>query len=403
MDRLRNIGRRYLARRQNENVLRHNVRFSRNMWNRVRGSRIAGQAVRNAAVVGASLGPALWGSGSKKYRTSRGTKKTIQGDTADGQRGRKTTTTKRKRKSKGISKWRKFQRKVLTAVDKEKPFGHVTKVWTFTMSQPTLNKWEIYTKTGSGNPDFEFFTPRKYMDALSVAFNGKILNTNGYLSNTNNFASQTPMRIKGSYLKLYFRNTSQHKARIQLFFCYGKQDNSTSLPTVEWPSLIGTAVDGNENNLTLYGSEPWHNPVISKFWNVKKTEIILDMGQEQTHFMKGLSNMTMNLSNHIEAGTGTLTNPTWLPPNNKGNGCYLFLRYINEPTYALGGTCLRGINTTGGTCVEVTEYFNVKLGNNQVTPTGQINSVYLKNDYPTAGTDQEVNVDNPAVVISTPI
>jgi len=358
-------------------------------------------ATRMAGAVGATAAAAV-GSGVVRNMRKGGVSKRIQGDTADGQRGRyidtkKKKTTKRQQYKK--KQWGKFRSKVQKAIEPEQNYGYVSKLSTMTLYQDIRDEWRVSSADHQAT-ELMFFNPRKIIDAYSIAFNNKTNSAVSQLSDTNNVNNKTVLRIGNSWAKFYFRNVSQHKMRIEMYITYGLDNLDNNTMNNSFSNYGTNFVGGNETNLNVIGSEIWHIPAIKKHWKYEKVVFVLDMGQEQTHYIQGPKNLTYDMSKHLYADA------TYLRPNIKGNGCLVFFRTCTEPTITYDSPnriTHREPNGTGGVAVEYREFYLMR-SLHATADTYDRNCASISSTWPTAtGSDRQVNVDNPAVVISTPL
>ena len=363
---------------------------------------LLGPAARRASVVAAAAAAGVIARNRRRFNPSRGGgRRTITGSTSAAGEGGGLKKISKSQKKKKTKKWTSFQKKVLKAVDKDRAFGIVNKVGTFSFYQATQNEWHVDIVDGPGKY-WQAFTPAKLVDAYSVAFNAKTNALNGFDTATDNVTPETKIRIISASVDFWFKNVSQHKMTLEMYVCYGTIGQSTTEVAAEWESYITyNAMAGNETSLHAIGSELWHIPPFKKHWRYTKVVFELEPGQEIKHLLKGPKNLSYNIGDHVQIASGGGSN-RYLPPNIKGNGCYLFFRTATAPTIGNNGNVTRFANKwsgtdRGGIACEYVEKYVVSNVQGDI-PVKNIASLSVL--YGSAGSDQQIDADNPAVVIT---
>lgn len=344
---------------------------------------------------------------------------------------------------------KRFEKAVLRVVDDPKAHGKYVQHTTAVLFQQTYNQYSLF-KTDAGAigsgasytfapSDFEFFSPRQIKDAEGVLFNNKVGTGNSWAVDVAeganaNYPAQTITSVNSMSAEFRFKNVSLHKCVVEMYICKGLNGNGTH-PLDDWKNGIDAGqifysygnTPARYTDTTLAPTHPFvqltdQHPVNS-MWDIEKIVFKFEPGEEAYHKLTGASNYMFDGGKKVTATTLVGSTPTWLQPNVKGCGTYVFFRYINNFSIIVGSnatsdknpitnvamsvghpvnvvktTPLTGLDTlqAGGVAVDIKRHYHI------TAPEGVIaKNVYaICENYPIVVNprDQEIDQDQPGTL-----
>jgi len=238
------------------------------------------------------------------------------------------------------------------SLSKDSATGIVQKRYYVSLSQKAINEYYTTSLTDKGTL-LEFFTPRKFKDAEAISFNSKIITNESFVNTAEatgaNLSHHTNTFVKDSHVQVNLRNVTQHNCTVEMFISYGVLDKtgSTISPWGDFQAVVDQYY-GTINSVTYNTIHINPLPILAKsqLWKTTMVTFKFEPGEKQSHFIQGPKNYVLIPHNHINVNTlAASTTPTWLQPEIKGNGCYIWFRIINDLTMVVGSGAESGANT----------------------------------------------------------
>lgn len=244
---------------------------------------------------------------------------------------------------------KRFARKVLKVVDGVKPTGQYISSFTCSIPLYLPNSWSVI-ETGDKGTLLSFFQPLQFKDAEAICFLKKVATDatavagTGWNNETGNNTKLANVRVVNSSVYMNFKSNSSMKMILEIYEISGKSTLSyfESQPfNLVWAAYVaetlaagaaGTNVVTGPIATCLKATISQVPSLLSDF-NIKKTVIKFQPGEEASHFIQGPKNYTMNSSKKILSSGGW---PNWSLP---GNGIKVMFRVttdINMAYYTQG-------------------------------------------------------------------
>lgn len=270
---------------------------------------------------------------------------------------------------------KRFIKKVLKVVDGVKPTGQY--ISSFAVSLPLYlpNSWSCIER-GDQDTYLTFFNPRQFKDAEAICFLQKVATdattvaNSGWKNETGNNTRLANVRVVNSSVYMNFKSNSSMKMILEIYEISGK--SAVKLNEGEnfrdvWNGYAGSTLSpgaaGSKVVIlpvsTALNATIGQVPAILSDFNIKKTTIKFQPGEEASHFIQGPKNYTMNSSKKILAD-GTW--PNWSLP---GNGIKVMFRVTTDINmgYYVSGTP----PVTSDTNLNVGARFNIAHWENTLT------------------------------------
>lgn len=268
---------------------------------------------------------------------------------------------------------------------------------------------KLHTTSGA-NPEityfFEFFTPRKALDAASVLFNSKTSDVHWDQATGNFEAKNLILEIPHMSVEMIFKNQGSQVYEVDFYQCVSKTSTDTSALAM-WGQTL-TALAGKENmasnDVTHWDMTPGMTPAWAGRWKYTRKRFRLEAGQDYKMYLKS-GTQCYDYSKMLVGGT----QPYY--PKGKGLSCFYVVRKPNltmiEPgnaqannTQHRGDNFTRVLDTTNAawalTC-EIIEKYVIEAP--ELCDDAQKFDKFLHNCYQTQGgatapyTQAEMSID----------
>lgn len=256
------------------------------------------------------------------------------------------TRTHLERNQGGVSKaTKRFQGKVLKALQGDKVSGEYISSYVTTLSSKTVNQWTVIEQGDRGSLP-NFFQPLQFKDAQAIIFNNKVAAEctatapgAGYGTEVGNLTQLQPVRVLNSSAFFSFKSNSSMKMIVEMYEVQGVTNIASNGTGANFQSYwtsysnvtlsagaAGTDITVRPGFATLHSSISQIPALLSDF-KVKRTVFKFNPGEEATHFIQGPKNYTMKPETKLKAD-GTWGN--WTSP---GNGIHVLFRVIADHNF----------------------------------------------------------------------
>lgn len=233
----------------------------------------------------------------------------------------------------------KFNKRVLKAINGDKPTGHYISTFTATLQCKINNAWHTVER-GDANTYLTFFQPLQFKDAEAILFLNKqavdcTTSTTGWASTTGNNTKLSNVRVINSSVFMNLKSNSSMKMILEIYEVSGTS-TASNLPETNfgdiWNGYAASTLNAGQPGTKIVGlplvtairATINHVPAILQDFKVKKTVIKFQPGEEATHFIQGPKNYTMNSEKKILPDGSW---PNWTLP---GNGIKVMFRVISD-------------------------------------------------------------------------
>jgi len=304
--------------------------------------------------------------------------------------------------------------------------GHIIIKRPLSMAQQTRNEWNAFRNDDNGKV-LRFFTPVQFKTFEGVAWNSRPLDaaTLDFTATVGaglNLPAYQKTFIKDSSVGFRFKNVSQHNTIVEMYICYGNLDTNTlaslSHPIEEYVLANKSYYVGNASTMSVVslGSNIMSNPKFLEKWRTQRVTFKFEPGEGAYHVLKGPKNYVMDGGKHISLAQAASeeTPALWLPPDTKGNGCYVFFRILNDISLISGttgdtnaniaGTVKGGLahpvhrpwaaaTAFGAVTCEITERYVIGRPEVGVTAVQGVNRNYLQTFQSVTGATIDIQID----------
>lgn len=358
-------------------------------------ARVVGDTLKRKLTTPSTSSGGIRGPPAKRYRTTYTTNYRVR---TLGHGKEKIRSGKRKiinRELKGKAK--KFQRKVMRAVNHTKNFGEYTYFGQKQLRQGVLDKWSFFTDDFNGRP-ITIGNNRALVDAASICFNAKPMG-NDYTNIVANFGPDQNLECLHERVEFYFKSTSSHVVNIEMYEFIAKVDTADS-PLVkinesndDYKNRYAAFNTATETNFTFLdpGSEIKYFPTLYQEYNVKVHKMKLPPGHTASKVFKRKAR-TYEAIKHLDSAENALV-------YNKGSSTFYF-RVINDITCSTAAAAPAIVhhwnsNVQGGVAMQYKRVIR-SIAPNQAT-TNDKPTIAIGWWCPATGSeaDQQVCVQNP--------
>lgn len=218
------------------------------------------------------------------------------------------------------------------------------------------------------------FQLQEFQDAVAVLFGNKPLaevpnGSSVFIDHRN-----LKVHIHNSYLKLLYKNNSQRQYTIKVLIVAPRRKDNSNEPKLDWslqlsnnaptatfdPNDTSVAKNLNTMNYETFGAMPTRLDGWNANWKCEIQTLVLQPGQEQTVFVQGPKNVTLDMEKQYQ---GTVAQANWMHTRWVMNIFYADLLATNLGAigrYAESGQPVNGNFDGNGVLVE--QQYHYKIG-----------------------------------------